>query len=170
MLPPPSIIPSKPPVQLASSPSEKMSIPPPMEMPMPMPYSAKELPKREQQMPPPSNYVNNNMSNQASDQKQGVSSASQEYQSTRPMARAQAPSADGASRNSGSYQATAHSVLDNLHGPNEYNPKVFDLDPKNAKFFVIKSFSEDDIHRSIKYQIWCSTDFGNKRLDDAFKK
>lgn len=36
------------------------------------------------------------------------------------------------------------------------------------RFFVIKSYSEDDIHRSIKYEIWCSTDHGNKRLDDAF--
>lgn len=38
------------------------------------------------------------------------------------------------------------------------------------RFFVIKSYSEDDIHRSIKYEIWCSTDHGNKRLDDAFKE
>ena len=38
------------------------------------------------------------------------------------------------------------------------------------RFFVIKSYSEDDIHRSIKYEIWCSTDRGNKRLDDAFKE
>lgn len=38
------------------------------------------------------------------------------------------------------------------------------------RFFVIKSYSEDDVHRSIKYEIWCSTDHGNKRLDDAFKE
>ena len=43
------------------------------------------------------------------------------------------------------------------------------MSPKNARFFVIKSFSEDDIHRSIKYEIWCSTDHGNKRLDMAFR-
>lgn len=36
------------------------------------------------------------------------------------------------------------------------------------RFFVIKSYSEDDIHRSIKYNIWCSTEHGNKRLDQAF--
>lgn len=63
----------------------------------------------------------------------------------------------------------SHPVLDNLRSQNEYNPKSFDLNPKNAKFFVIKSFSEDDIHRSIKYEIWCSTDHGNKRLDSAFR-
>ena len=38
------------------------------------------------------------------------------------------------------------------------------------RFFVIKSYSEDDIHRSIKYEIWCSTDHGNKRLDSAFRE
>lgn len=50
----------------------------------------------------------------------------------------------------------------------QYNPKDFDLNPKAARYFVIKSFSEDDIHRSIKYGIWCSTEYGNKRLDSAF--
>jgi len=35
---------------------------------------------------------------------------------------------------------------------------------------VVKSYSEDDIHRSIKYEIWCSTEHGNKRLDGAFKE
>jgi hypothetical protein len=62
-----------------------------------------------------------------------------------------------------------HPVLESLRSFNEYNPKSFDLSPKDARFFVIKSFSEDDIHRSIKYEIWCSTDHGNKRLDAAFK-
>ena len=54
--------------------------------------------------------------------------------------------------------------------PNEYNPKEFNLAPKAARFFVIKSYSEDDVHRSIKYNIWCSTDHGNRRLDSAFVK
>jgi YTH domain-containing family protein len=40
----------------------------------------------------------------------------------------------------------------------------------NLRFFVIKSYSEDDIHRSIKYEIWCSTEHGNKRLDQAFRE
>jgi len=53
---------------------------------------------------------------------------------------------------------------------NDYNPSDFDLGPKNARFFVVKSYSEDDIHRSIKYKIWCSTDHGNKRLDCAFRE
>lgn len=49
------------------------------------------------------------------------------------------------------------------------NPTNFDSNPDFAKFFVIKSFSEDDIHKSIKYSIWTSTDAGNRRLDKAYK-
>jgi hypothetical protein len=69
----------------------------------------------------------------------------------------------------GGHSSKSHPVLENLRSSNEYNPKSFDLNPKNARFFVIKSFSEDDIHRSIKYEIWCSTDHGNKRLDSAYR-
>lgn len=61
-------------------------------------------------------------------------------------------------------------VLDKLCTENNYNPKEFDLNPKNARFFIIKSYSEDDVHRSIKYSIWCSTEHGNKRLDAAFRE
>jgi len=53
---------------------------------------------------------------------------------------------------------------------NQYNPKEFDLSPKAARFYIIKSFAEDDIHRSIKYGIWCSTEYGNKRLDAAYRE
>lgn len=72
--------------------------------------------------------------------------------------------------NSGHYNSKPHPILESLKSQNEYNPRNFDMNPKNARFFVIKSFSEDDIHRSIKYEIWCSTDHGNKRLDAAFKE
>lgn len=61
-------------------------------------------------------------------------------------------------------------VLEKLCVANDYNPKEFDLNPINARFFIIKSYSEDDVHRSIKYSIWCSTEHGNKRLDTAFRK
>lgn len=64
--------------------------------------------------------------------------------------------------------ATSHPLLDKLHSTNTYNPKELNLNVKGARFFIIKSYSEDDIHRSIKYAIWCSTEHGNKRLDTAF--
>ncbi|KAM5532344.1 hypothetical protein V8D89_014023 [Ganoderma adspersum] len=51
-----------------------------------------------------------------------------------------------------------------------YNPVDFDTRPAFARFFVIKSYTEDDVHKSLKYEIWSSTDPGNKRLDKAFKE
>ena len=59
-------------------------------------------------------------------------------------------------------------VVQQLQAQHNYNPKEFDITPTAARFFVIKSYSEEDVHRSIKYGIWCSTDYGNKRLDAAF--
>ncbi|KAJ8920716.1 hypothetical protein NQ315_004855, partial [Exocentrus adspersus] len=66
--------------------------------------------------------------------------------------------------------APTHPVLDELKDKNNYNPTDFDLTAPSARFFVIKSYSEDDIHRSIKYEIWCSTEHGNKRLDQAYRE
>lgn len=67
-------------------------------------------------------------------------------------------------------QTPSHPVLDELRVKNNYNPAEFDFSAPNARFFVIKSYSEDDIHRSIKYEIWCSTEHGNKRLDMAYRE
>ncbi|CAN1152553.1 YTH domain-containing protein ECT3 [Linum perenne] len=41
---------------------------------------------------------------------------------------------------------------------------------KDAKFFVIKSYSEDNVHKSIKYGVWASTQNGNKKLDAAYSE
>jgi len=50
----------------------------------------------------------------------------------------------------------------------EYDGEDFSEDYSDAKFFVIKSYSEDDIHKSIKYNVWASTLNGNKKLDAAY--
>ncbi|XP_043719644.1 YTH domain-containing protein ECT3 isoform X2 [Telopea speciosissima] len=50
----------------------------------------------------------------------------------------------------------------------KYNLQDFKTTYENAKFFVIKSYNEDDIHKSIKYDVWSSTLNGNKKLDAAF--
>ncbi|XP_061626178.1 YTH domain-containing family protein 1-like [Phyllopteryx taeniolatus] len=63
----------------------------------------------------------------------------------------------------------SHPVLEKLRAAHSYNPKEFEWNLKNGRVFIIKSYSEDDIHRSIKYSIWCSTEHGNKRLDSAFR-
>lgn len=61
-------------------------------------------------------------------------------------------------------------VVEELMTKHNYNPTEMNIDDyQNARFFIIKSYSEDDVHRSIKYEIWCSTDHGNQRLDKAFR-
>ncbi|XP_021752686.1 YTH domain-containing family protein 1-like isoform X1 [Chenopodium quinoa] len=51
----------------------------------------------------------------------------------------------------------------------QYNKDDFSVDYANAKFFVIKSYSEDDVHKSIKYNVWSSTPNGNKKLSIAYE-
>ncbi|KAL0388933.1 UNVERIFIED_CONTAM: YTH domain-containing protein ECT2 [Sesamum radiatum] len=51
----------------------------------------------------------------------------------------------------------------------KYNKVDFPADYVNAKFFVIKSYSEDDVHKSIKYNVWSSTPNGNKKLNAAYE-
>lgn len=62
------------------------------------------------------------------------------------------------------------SVLDKLRQENQYNPREFTIATKGARYFVVKSYNEDDFHRSIKYGIWCSTEHGNRRLDQTFRE
>lgn len=52
---------------------------------------------------------------------------------------------------------------------NKYNKPDFQTKYEEAKFFMIKSFNEDDIHKSIKYNVWASTPRGNEKLDAAFQ-
>ncbi|KAL4353721.1 hypothetical protein GQ457_06G020120 [Hibiscus cannabinus] len=52
----------------------------------------------------------------------------------------------------------------------QYNKEDFPKSYSNAKFFVIKSYSEDDVHKSVKYNVWTSTSNGNKKLDAAFSE
>lgn len=51
----------------------------------------------------------------------------------------------------------------------QYNKDDFCVDYEDAKFFVIKSYSEDDVHKSIKYNVWSSTPHGNKKLQSAYE-
>ncbi|KAL4354527.1 hypothetical protein GQ457_06G020100 [Hibiscus cannabinus] len=52
----------------------------------------------------------------------------------------------------------------------QYNKEDFPESYSDAKFFVIKSYSEDDVHKSIKYNVWASTSNGNKKLDAAYRE
>jgi len=65
------------------------------------------------------------------------------------------------------YKAPAVPAVE-LEGLNP-SPEIFDADlPRECRFFVIKSYSEDDVHKSIKYGLWTSTETGNRRLNEAF--
>ncbi|GAB2266801.1 hypothetical protein Dimus_001790 [Dionaea muscipula] len=60
----------------------------------------------------------------------------------------------------------------NVHVPerDQYNKEDFPVNYPDAKFFVIKSYSEDDVHKSIKHNVWASTPNGNKKLDAAYEE
>lgn len=51
-----------------------------------------------------------------------------------------------------------------------YNRPDFVTEYKDARFFIVKSYSEDNVHKSIKYSVWTSTPSGNQKLDAAYRK
>ncbi|KAM0921858.1 hypothetical protein ACQ4PT_006572 [Festuca glaucescens] len=53
--------------------------------------------------------------------------------------------------------------------PDQYNGNDLRVDYPYAKFFVIKSIGEADVHKSIKYGVWSSSSSGNGKLDCAFR-
>ena len=61
-----------------------------------------------------------------------------------------------------------YSTYRNLIDINTKNSKVPQEINNNCQFFVIKSFSEEDVHKSIKYGVWSSSKTGNITLSNAF--
>lgn len=61
------------------------------------------------------------------------------------------------------------STVAKMHGMSN-NCQDFVIEYKDAKFFVIKSYSEDNVHKSIKYGVWASTPNGNRKLDVAYRE
>ena len=51
---------------------------------------------------------------------------------------------------------------------NKNNSNILKEINTDCKFFIIKSFSEEDIHKSIKYGVWSSSKYGNNILSKAF--
>ena len=56
----------------------------------------------------------------------------------------------------------------NLIDINTKNASLYEKVDSNSKFFVIKSFSEEDVHKSIKYGVWSSSKNGNLTLNNAY--
>ncbi|NP_001167919.1 uncharacterized protein LOC100381631 [Zea mays] len=50
----------------------------------------------------------------------------------------------------------------------KYNHPGFVTEYKDARFYVIKSYTEDHIHKSIKYNVWASTPRGNRKLNAGY--
>lgn len=50
------------------------------------------------------------------------------------------------------------------------NDKLLDYINKKTSVFIIKGFTEEDIHKAIKYNLWSSTNFGNNKLNNEYKK
>ncbi|XP_015679816.1 YTH domain-containing family protein 1 isoform X1 [Protobothrops mucrosquamatus] len=146
-------------------PTPQQQIPSPQSIPQPQiiqpipaqPPPLTQLPYQNPQPPPPQNrWVAPRNRNAAFGQSVGTSNESNPPGNTPANA---IPGGGGES----------HPVLEKLKAAHSYNPKDFEWNLKNGRVFIIKSYSEDDIHRSIKYSIWCSTEHGNKRLDSAFR-
>ncbi|KAF8083270.1 hypothetical protein N665_0786s0014 [Sinapis alba] len=68
--------------------------------------------------------------------------------------------------------SSADTKTNNKDSPKEPNNNNHDFvtDYNNAKLFIIKSYSEDNVHKSIKYNVWASTANGNKKLDAAYRE
>lgn len=79
------------------------------------------------------------------------------------------PRADNRSNSSKSPAEVEQQQLGYSIQRDKYNLQEFQTAYDSAKFFVIKSYSEDDIHKCIKYDVWSSTPNGNKKLDAAFR-
>ena len=63
------------------------------------------------------------------------------------------------------YISTTYPHLISINSKNSNILKEINTD---CKFFVIKSFDEENIHKSIKYGVWSSSKNGNKTLSEAF--
>lgn len=57
--------------------------------------------------------------------------------------------------------------LENIN-PDKFDEKFYDVN--KDQYFIIKSYSYDDVINSIKHKIWCSTENGNIRLNSAYRK
>jgi len=90
-----------------------------------------------------------------------------QYAGTKPTYRKRVPGKD---RNNSTITLIAEYAKKFYSHLARVNSADMSIEYKNARFFVIKSFTEEDVHKSMKYQVWSSTPEGNKRLDEAYHK
>lgn len=76
----------------------------------------------------------------------------------------------GPGKTAGSYANMSPAIRMRMLPPalHHVNPRVYGgqhAPNKKSRFFVIKSYEEDDVHKSLKYGVWASTNNGNRKLD-----
>lgn len=148
---------------IAGQPAKPRPPPPPKPSPQPEPQVMDSPVQRKSHM----------RSGQNSSQAKSLSSSAGQSSSGKGNPRKSQPNQSSGStslaRTSSKGQQQQSELVGKLLSENKYNPSDFSMNVNNARFFVIKSYAEDDIHRSIKYSIWTSTEHGNRRLDQAFR-
>eukprot|EP00698_Gefionella_okellyi_P009051 TRINITY_DN2272_c0_g1_i1.p1 TRINITY_DN2272_c0_g1~~TRINITY_DN2272_c0_g1_i1.p1 ORF type:complete len:489 (-),score=72.01 TRINITY_DN2272_c0_g1_i1:92-1372(-) len=98
----------------------------------------------------------------------GRSVASAKPGTTASSAPAQRTSSDRATGAGGLFRQKYAEMLQSHAHLEDVELDTFDANPVYARVFVIKSYSEDDVHKCIKFGMWASTDSGNRRLNAAF--
>ncbi|XP_011031256.1 PREDICTED: uncharacterized protein LOC105130443 isoform X3 [Populus euphratica] len=84
--------------------------------------------------------------------------------------RALKPKAQNTAEHGPSVENNKHSKPSAKIHNESYNQPDFVIEYKDAKFFIIKSYSEDNVHKSIKYGVWASTPNGNRKLDTTYRE
>lgn len=66
---------------------------------------------------------------------------------------------------SGNYKVPCASPL----SVEQCNMATFSTDFEDALHFIIKSFSDENVYRSVQHGVWASTPHGNKKLNEAYE-
>ncbi|XP_055550701.1 YTH domain-containing family protein isoform X5 [Wyeomyia smithii] len=128
--------------------------------------------QQQQQQPPSALQQSQPTAQQTQSQQQPPQQQQSQLQQPPPVASPHSPTPPSGAVDASGAAAAPAPIPNPLQNKNNYNPPTLDMleTAHLARFFVIKSYSEDDIHRSIKYEIWCSTEHGNQRLDQAYRE
>ena len=57
----------------------------------------------------------------------------------------------------GSKQTNKKDIIEKLPALSTVNNEEFPCEWLKAKFFILKSFNEENLFKAIKYNVWCST-------------
>lgn len=66
---------------------------------------------------------------------------------------------------------TQESIVEAFPHLKDLNDANFDINsiPEHAQFFILRSSNDDNIHKAVKYHLWCTTSGGKVALSNAWK-